>query len=82
MELQEIYPEDGVSRSILRVGSVRAFVQLLAQIVLQVPYGVIFVKDFDDPQPSPDWESSEQVVAAQEKALQMRVLHGTVRFSV
>lgn len=49
--------------------------ELLGRIQFGVPFGVIFVKDFDNRQASPDWRSDDQVVAANEGAMQVRVRH-------
>jgi hypothetical protein len=52
--------------------------ELLGQIVFSVPFGVVFVYDYHNRRPSPDWDSPTQVVAGSAEAIRIRVLHGQV----
>lgn len=50
----------------------------LARIVFAVPYGVVFLTDFDNRATSPDWRDDDEVVAAVPSAIRIRVIHGQV----
>lgn len=52
--------------------------ELLGQIVFSVPFGVVFVYDYHNRRPSPEWDDPTQVVAGTEEAIRIRVVHGQV----
>lgn len=52
--------------------------EILGQIVFSVPFGVVFVYDYHNRRPSPEWDSTTQVVAGSEEAIRIRVVNGQV----
>ncbi|GAA1530723.1 hypothetical protein GCM10009827_055510 [Dactylosporangium maewongense] len=52
---------------------------LLGRIMFAVPNAVVFICDFNNRRPSPEWDGPEQVVAAGSvEAIQISVVHGQV----
>jgi hypothetical protein len=51
---------------------------LLGRIVFAVPSGVLFVQDYDNRVPAPDWEHDRQVVSASRSGMRIRATHGQI----
>lgn len=52
---------------------------LLAYIGFPVPYGVVFITDFHNRRPAPDWDRPSQVVAGTHEAIRVRAANSRVR---